>query len=218
MTSARDHVLGTIRRRLGRGAVGAATAAALRNGLRRPERGPIPARAVLPHDQQVALLLEMLAEQASTVVRVADRTAVPAAVAAYLAEHDLGRRVRLAPAVADLDWSGLAASAGPAGADDPVSVTPAFAAVAETGTLILLSGADSPTTLNFLPDTHIVVVAVADVVGVYEDVWDRLRAAGPDLPRTVDMITGPSRTGDIEQTIQLGAHGPRRVHIILVGG
>ena len=55
-------------------------------------------------------------------------------------------------------------------------------------------------------------------LGPYEDAWDRLRAAEGEgrLPRTVNFITGPSRTGDIEQTIQMGAHGPRRLHVILV--
>jgi L-lactate dehydrogenase complex protein LldG len=70
-----------------------------------------------------------------------------------------------------------------------------------------------------LPDTHIVIVQARQVVATYEDAWDRLRAtrAAPDgLPRTVNFITGPSRTGDIEQRIELGAHGPRRVHIVIV--
>jgi L-lactate dehydrogenase complex protein LldG len=92
---------------------------------------------------------------------------------------------------------------------------------------MLTSGTTGPTTLNFLPETHIVVLAARDVAGCYEDAWDRLRAAhsetgnrktgdGAALPRTVNLITGPSRTADIEQTIQLGAHGPRRLCIVLV--
>jgi L-lactate dehydrogenase complex protein LldG len=53
------------------------------------------------------------------------------------------------------------------------------------------------------------------VVAAYEDGWDRLREGG-GMPRAINFITGPSRTGDIEQRIELGAHGPRRLHIILV--
>jgi L-lactate dehydrogenase complex protein LldG len=87
--------------------------------------------------------------------------------------------------------------------------------VAETGTLVLTSGPESPTTLNFLPDTHIAVVNRSQITGRYEDVWDKIRDNGA-LPRTVNMISGPSRTGDIEQTIQLGAHGPRRLHILIL--
>jgi L-lactate dehydrogenase complex protein LldG len=87
---------------------------------------------------------------------------------------------------------------------------------------MLASGPSGPTTLNFLPETHMVVLKARDIAGCYEDAWDRLRAVqgtaedGALLPRTVNMITGPSRTADIEQTIQLGAHGPRRLCILLV--
>jgi L-lactate dehydrogenase complex protein LldG len=94
-------------------------------------------------------------------------------------------------------------------------VTAAFAAIAETGTLMALSGPDSPTTLNFLPDNHVVILRASQVMGAYEDGWDKLRRTGA-LPRVVNFITGPSRTGDIEQKILLGAHGPRRLHIILI--
>ena len=102
-----------------------------------------------------------------------------------------------------------------------MSLTPCLAAIAETGTLMLVSGADTPTTLNFLPDTHIVVLRAGQVVAGYEDAWDLVRGRGaggdpPAWPRTVNLITGPSRTGDIEQRIQLGAHGPRRLHVVLV--
>ena len=98
------------------------------------------------------------------------------------------------------------------------SVSHAFAAVAETGTLVLTSGPDNPTTLNFLPDNHIVVLDAADLAGDFETVLARLRekfGAGV-LPRVVNMITGPSRSADIEQTLILGAHGPRRLHVIAV--
>ena len=88
--------------------------------------------------------------------------------------------------------------------------------MAETGTLMLPSGSETPSTLNFLPDTHVVVLKSRDVVGPYEEAWDRLRAGGKTLPRTVNFVTGPSRTGDIEQTIYLGAHGPRHLHILLI--
>src|SRR5258708_27097792 len=104
---------------------------------------------------------------------------------------------------------------GQAAPGDQVSVTPAFAGIAETGTLMLISGAETPSTLNFLPDTHVVVLKAGQVVPTYEEGWTRLRARG-DMPRTVNFVTGPSRTGDIEQRIQLGAHGPRRLHIVLV--
>ena len=63
------------------------------------------------------------------------------------------------------------------------------------------------------------VLNAADIAGDYETVWARLRPQGGEgnLPRTVNFITGPSRSADIEQTLLLGAHGPRALHIIVVG-
>jgi L-lactate dehydrogenase complex protein LldG len=114
----------------------------------------------------------------------------------------------------------LSIQRGKAEPADAVSLTPCLGAIAETGTLMLVSGETTPTTLNFLPDTHIVVLRASQVVAGYEEGWDLLRRRpgnGPQsLPRVVNFITGPSRTGDIEQKIELGAHGPRRLHSILV--
>ena len=95
----------------------------------------------------------------------------------------------------------------------------ALAGVAESGTLVLTSGVDNPTTLNFLPETHIVALRAEDIAGDYETVWEVIRKKyGPgQMPRTVNYITGPSRSADIEQKLLLGAHGPRRLHIIVVG-
>jgi L-lactate dehydrogenase complex protein LldG len=73
--------------------------------------------------------------------------------------------------------------------------------------------------LNFLPECHTVLVAASDIVGSYEEAWDRIRALSGDatLPRSVNLISGPSRTADIEQTIVRGAHGPRRLHVLILG-
>ena len=108
---------------------------------------------------------------------------------------------------------------GAADGSDAVSVVHAFAAVAKSGTLVLTSGADNPTTLNFLPETAIVVLDAADIAGDYESVWGRLRSETGEapLPRTVNWVSGPSRSADIEQTLLLGAHGPRFLHVIIVG-
>jgi L-lactate dehydrogenase complex protein LldG len=150
---------------------------------------------------------------------------VPEEVAQYLANNNLPSQVRMAadPMLAAISWDKrptLEILTGRAQEPDHVSVTGAFAAIAETGTLMMISGPEHPTTLNFLPDTHILVLRADQVVGPYEEAWDRLRQRSADtgrgMPRTVNLITGPSRTGDIEQTILLGAHGPRRMHIVLV--
>lgn len=224
--SARDDILGTVRRSLKRGHLSAAETDALRQRIRAHQRNPVPARG---QGDRAANLKRFVAEASAVAVTidpVASETEVPAAVAAYLARHNLPARVAMAPdpALARIPWTNrpmLEIRRGAARPDDQVSVTPAFAAIAETGTLMLTSGPDSPTTLNLLPNDHVVVLRASQVVGCYEDAWDRLRQARPhddgiDMPRTVNFITGPSRTGDIEQKILMGAHGPRRLHIVLI--
>jgi L-lactate dehydrogenase complex protein LldG len=218
----REAILGAIRRSLGRGAEdGAAAKAAER--LSQPPRGPLPARATIAHAAQVDLFARMAAETSAKVVRLASMDEVPQAVSDLLKADNLPAEVRLAPdpELEALAWDGqpvLTVTSGPARPEDPVSVTGAFAGVAETGTLVLCSGPAGPTGLNFLPETHMVVVRTSRITGHYEEAWDRLRLArgSEGLPRTVNMITGPSRTADIEQTIEMGAHGPRRLSILLV--
>jgi len=165
----------------------------------------------------------MAVEQAATVTRIPNLEAVPAALADYLKSTNLAPKVRRAPSpeLENLPWDSqplIEVETGRAQGSDQVSLTGAVAGIAETGTLMLASGPEAPITLNFLPDNHVVVLKASQVVGAYEDGWDRLREShGPgQLPRVVNFITGPSRTADIEQTIQLGAHGPRRLHVLLV--
>ncbi len=109
---------------------------------------------------------------------------------------------------------------GPSDGSDLVGLSHGFAGISESGTLVLTSGAQNPTTINFLPENHIVVVDAKDIENDHETVWQRLRRRYKNgkMPRTVNMITGPSRSGDIEQTLIMGAHGPVRLHIIVVKG
>ena len=221
MIEARDQILAGIRRSLKRGRLDPASETALRERVAAHRRNLVPARAAaLGEPGRIDLFVEMAEEVQATVTRVRTSAAVPEEVARYLASENLPAELVLAPdpTLADLPWDErplLRIHHGRAEARDAVSLTPCFAAIAETGTLMLISGLQTPTTLNFLPDTHIVMVRSDQVVATYEDSWDRLRTAGA-MPRTVNFITGPSRTGDIEQRIELGAHGPRRLHIILV--
>ena len=125
------------------------------------------------------------------------------------------------PRLAAMPWSEttLEILHGPSDGRDVNAVSAAFAGIAETGTLALVSGADNPTTLNFLPDNHIVVLPRDAILADYESVFAKLRGAygKGGAPRTLNFITGPSRSADIEQTLLLGAHGPRRLHIVIVG-
>lgn len=217
--SSRDQILGAIRRSLKRGPLEGEAAAALDGRLAAHARNLRPERIAKPQEGLVDLFIEMATSVSASIDRIADLADVPAAVADYLTRENLPARIVASPALAEIPWSErpvLTVRHGPARDSDEVSVTPVLAGVAETGTLALASGAATPSTLNFLPDTHIAVLNAADVVGGYEEVWDKLRARGV-MPRTLNYVTGPSRTGDIEQTILLGAHGPRRLHILLVG-
>jgi L-lactate dehydrogenase complex protein LldG len=222
MNDARSQILDGIRRSLRRGPVTGPARTDLEQRLAAPPSGPAVARAQLAHPDKVALFCQWAEANSATVARLSP-TGVPGEVVAYLARSNLPAVAAMAPSPElDLyDWAAermLALRRGRGEAIDQVSITGAFAGIAETGTLVMASGPEHPVTLNLLPDTHIVVLREADIVGGYEDVWARLRARyGKDrMPRTVNTITGPSRTGDIEQTIELGAHGPRRMHILVV--
>ncbi|MFA7431876.1 MAG: lactate utilization protein [Rhodospirillaceae bacterium] len=220
MTTTRATILDGIRRAHNRGPLSEQAQAALREGIASPKSRVIPARAQLDHAAQVDLFITMAEAVAATLVRVTGWSAVPEAVADYLKAHNLPTTLAVAPdpRLDPLAGHGLfTVRRGPALPQDVVGMAAAFGGIAETGTLMLVSGPETPTSLNFLPDVHVVAVAASEIGGTYEDAWGRLRTRFPDtLPRTVNLITGPSRTGDIEQTIQLGAHGPRRLHIVLV--
>jgi L-lactate dehydrogenase complex protein LldG len=187
-----------------------------------PDPGPVPRRGQVSGAERTALFTRMALLAAATVDRTSSRAEVPGLVKHYLTQHNLPAEVRLAPdpRITELDWASqplLSTSVGGTDGSHPVSVTAAFAGVAETGTLALTSGAPSPTLLNFLPETHIAVLDAKDLAGTYEELWAQLKARyGDTMPRTLNLVTGPSRSGDIEQTILMGAHGPKRLHIILI--
>jgi L-lactate utilization protein LutC len=160
---------------------------------------------------------EKLVLGSGTLEQVDGMSNVSDAIVRFLRMNDLALKVRVAPSLKTLSWQhGLEVSYGNTRGDDMISVTPAFCAVAETGSVVLLSSEDNPTSLNFLPDVHIVIVEMNQLVPHYEDVWIKLRDRA-DMPRTVNFITGPSKTADVEQTLQIGAHGPRQLHVVMVG-
>jgi L-lactate dehydrogenase complex protein LldG len=223
MNNMREGILAGIRTSLGAKSGDPNRRAAAQSRIAAHARGPVPARAAVQASEAVISFAARLKAQGVTVAEATHLSDIPRLAAEYLRANNLPARLRMGadPALAALPWMAAApldVRNGRATASDETSLSKAFAGVAESGTLVLVSGADNPTTLNFLPETHIVVVRGTDVVGGYEDVWDRLRAAGSGLmPRTVNWVSGPSRTADIEQTIVMGAHGPRRLHVILAG-
>lgn len=190
-----------------------------------PKPAPlVPARGQVTGQALLDLFKRYVGIASTSLDEVASDADVPAAVARYLSSRNLPAKLRLSPdaRVAGLPWSSqplLEVATGASDGFDEVSVTPALAGVAETGTLVLHSAAETPSTLHFLPDTHIVVMQASEVVGTYEEALERLRAkTGGRMPRTVNFVTGPSRSADIGKILLMGAHGPKRLHIVLVNG
>ena len=226
MSAARERILADVRRARGPDAAGREDAAALERRLEYHRRGLVPERSAgLDRRGLLALFERQAGEVSCTVARVASLAELPEALTRYLAAQNLPPEVEMAPdpLLDTVPWRERpmlkVARGKPSGAEG-VGVACGFAGVAETGTLMIASGPNSPATLNFLPDTHVVVLPASRVVGPLEEAWAKLRAAGAGpgaaMPRTVNLITGPSRTADIEQKIEMGAHGPRRLHIIVV--
>jgi L-lactate dehydrogenase complex protein LldG len=217
----RETVLTAIRRGLRRGPLPPDQQAMLRERLAEHPRQLTPAigrgdRAVL-----LARFIANVQREFCTVVLLPDLAAVPGAVAEYLASQNLPTSLVMSPhpdlrAIPWFERPLLSLREGRAEATDAVGLQHAFAGIAETGTLMLPSGPDRPTTVNLLPDTAMVLLRASRLVGAYEDAWDRLRAEQGGMPRNVMLVTGPSRSADIEQTLELGAHGPRRLHILLI--
>lgn len=222
MNDSRDAVLGKLRRSLRRGDNRAAAERAVDARLAAHAANIVPERGRQDIAGRIALFMAEAAKVDVSIDRVAALAAVPRAVAAYLSAHNLPAKVTVAPdpaldAVPWRDQPTLGVRRGNAEALDAVTVTGAFAGVAETGTLVLLSGPESPTGLNFLPDAHIVVMPADRLLGTFEEAWTRLRSHGAgQMPRAVNWITGPSRSADIEQTLLLGAHGPKKLHVVLI--
>lgn len=185
--------------------------AAVLQRLQQPPKPPAP-RWQQSHQ---ARFLERLQEASATVDQATDLTAAAADLTAYLGREGLDNPV-LAPHALLRRMAVQGGREGPIGAEDPVAVTVAYAGVAETGSLVLLSGRDTPTSLNFLPDHLVCILESRLVVPDLESLWQRIRSEYGMLPRTINLVTGPSRTADVEQTIQLGAHGPRKLHLILL--
>ena len=221
--SARDEILANIRRSLGVTGSEAPRQAAVSERLKQAPAGIVPARGQGDLAARTATFVFEAERAQASVTQVAGAAEVPAEIARFLRDNNLPATLRMGEdaQLAAMPWgeTTLEIAHGPSDGHDLNAVSAAFAAVAESGTLALCSGPDNPTTLNFLPDNHIAVVFARDIVGDYESVWQSVRAAYGKgvMPRTLNFITGPSRSADIEQTLLLGAHGPRRLHIVVVG-
>jgi L-lactate dehydrogenase complex protein LldG len=215
---ARAAILARIRDRQGRGAASRPSQAeleAIETYVARHPAGPLPEI----EDDVVARFRGCAESMQSTTDRVGALAEVPAAVARYLTATGLPLAGCMWPRIAGLDWAGAGLALEPRAASDrdAVGVTGVFAALAETGTLMLVSGPDTPATASLLPETHVAIVPAGRIVQRMEEGWALARAELGELPRVVNFVSGPSRTADIDQTLVLGAHGPYRLHMVIVG-
>ncbi|MBU1237490.1 MAG: lactate utilization protein C [Gammaproteobacteria bacterium] len=216
MTS-REDILTRVREKVGRNVDDTALARGdMEAWLNTRRQGPRPPAA----GDLLARFREKSEALSTSIDIVAEWSTVPSAVARYLAERSLAKTAVGWPLLTGHDWAaaGIAFEGRGARDADRIGITGAFCAIAETGTLVLLSGHDTPASVSLLPETHVAVVAASRIVMGMEEAWNLLRAKGGALPRAVNFVSGPSRTGDIEQTIVLGAHGPYQVHVIVVTG
>ena len=222
--SARDAILNKVRASLKVPAGDKERRKAVGDRMRKAAPGLIPARGQLPPKQRVDLFCAVAEELFATVQRLRKHDSVPRAVAAYLREKNLPASIRMGddPRLADMPWEKqrtLEVKHGPSDGYDEAGVSHAFGGIAETGTVVMVSGADNPTTINFLPEHHIIVVDAHAIEGDLEAAIAGIRKqfGKGKMPRTVNLISGPSRSGDIEQKLVLGAHGPRALHLLVVG-
>ncbi|MCG8494295.1 MAG: lactate utilization protein [Sneathiellales bacterium] len=222
--SSKEKILGRIRANKGRGPLKKEHADILSERIREHSHNLVPKRGLIPLEDQIDLFCGKLEALAATTERVMDAKDLPKKVQDYLKEHNLPSRIKMSPSpeLTDLPWKDLPTLeivTGAGAEEDVVGISPAFAGIAETGTLMMASGAETPSTVNFLPENHIAVLDIRKMKGSFEEAWDLLREKNGDqgMPRTVNLISGPSRTADIEQRLIMGAHGPKNLHVILVG-
>ena len=202
--SARDRILTRIRR-------------AASDALPPPPLAPAQGNPADP----VAQFVVQAEKVHATTSRIASLDDLPLALAEELRDRNLPAAIRTGDDPAfDRDWGTIERSTGPGRVAEPATLTRAEFAVAETGSLVFASGPENPVTLNFLGDTHFAVIHADRIHGGFEGAfaaWRTHCAAKGTKPRTTNFVTGPSRSADIGQTLQLGAHGPVALHIFIVG-
>jgi L-lactate dehydrogenase complex protein LldG len=213
--SARENILRKIRDALGKPQVDIAAEKQLAEKYIQTH----PAGPKLKIEQDlVKRFIERASYLSMTIAEVNDIESVPQEIEKYLSENNLDRKAVCWPEFSKLNWQlhNLEVEVRPVNGGDLIGVTGVFCAIAETGTLMCVSGENTPPATSLLPETHIAIVPTNRIVAHMEEGWSLMRSTYRKTPRAVNFISGPSRTGDIEQTIVVGAHGPYRVHIILV--
>jgi len=201
------------------------------NRIARIDKGPVPLapkrppllRPQLDIDSLIDIFLSKLSASAASFQSIDSLSLVPELLLQYAEQQDIEKTVvsNINTLLSDKDkgviWpEELETIEAPASGCEKMGLSYASAGIAETGSLVLCSSKQNPTSVNFLPDHHIVILNEEDICPNIERMWEKLSLKAGKMPRAVNIITGPSRTADIEQTIQLGAHGPRNLHLMLL--
>lgn len=194
---------------------------ALHKNLKNPKPNLIPKRAILNKDGLLDIFKNNAENVSSTVKVVRDLDEIPEEISKFLTLNNLESKITVLP---DKDLDNINWDKAPtlnvekkfAGKNDETVLTSSFMAIAETGTIVQLSGPQNPITSHFLPDNYIVFLRASRITSAIEGVFSELRKKYNTIPRTLTMISGPSRTGDIALKMEMGAHGPRKVHLLII--
>ncbi|MBU2885637.1 lactate utilization protein [Gilvimarinus agarilyticus] len=189
------------------------------NLIARVEVNTIPARGNLSGVAMVEEFEKRVLASAASIEYVSSNKDVPEAIVRYLAKHQLPNVCFANGKAGQFSWSRvpeLDVRTTIGNVNSPVVVTEAFRGIAETGSLVLISQPGHSSASHFLPEYLIIILPYNNILPSQESVWEDVRQRSGDIPRTVNLVTGPSRTGDIEQKMVLGAHGPRQVHLVVV--
>ncbi len=187
---------------------------------------------VLDKDACLERLREFLKAQNTELYDLANAELIPQKLSEVLATKNYGTEIMIGenPFIQSLNWQlapelKLVSNNGQKVSDLNLAMTHAFAAAAETGTLFFTSGPENPTPLNYLPTCHIALLDAQTIHQTYEQAYQfgeeiSVEKQGvsnePLFPkRSLNLISGPSRTADIEQTLTLGAHGPLELVVLI---
>ena len=93
-------------------------------------------------------------------------------------------------------------------------VSTALYGLADTGSVVLAASPEEPRANSLLPAVHVSLLAEDRILPGLDELFE---AVGGDLPSALAIVTGPSRSADIEQKLVVGVHGPGEVHVVLIG-
>lgn len=213
MSQARDNILQRIRL-ANKPQEDANARISLNQRMQQHPRGPQPQW----QEDRLTRFTDKAKKSSASISQLDTEQSIVDAVLDYMHEKSLDHKLlrTSTPLLGKLNWpDDVTVELRSAGVDDKVALVEAFCAIAETGSIVMCSARETPVSLNYLPDHFLCVVHASAIVDTLEDVWEKIRSQNGSMPRAVNIITGPSRTADVEQIIQMGAHGPRRVHLLL---